>query len=239
MENLPEKHEREQYFYDERTLAELADLVGHFERPCLLCAPMLGRALHERGRDVAVLDVDRRFADLPGFVEWDLCRPRPVGQAFDLILCDPPLVAAPLSQLFQAVSVLCRFDFTRHVAVTYLWRRRSAVLGTFVPFGLKAAGYQPTYATVEACERNRVEFFANFPLPDAWQTGRTRDRQARALVARLGRPAPAGGKDGSSNALLGEWRSAGFARTQVPSVGCRVRRSPCLDDPSNDVSCPV
>src|SRR5689334_2564510 len=81
-----EHHHREQYFFDEKTLRELADFVGSFERPCCLCAPMLGRELHRRGRAVRVLDVDRRFADLSGFVEWDLYRPRHLDEEFDLVL---------------------------------------------------------------------------------------------------------------------------------------------------------
>jgi hypothetical protein len=91
MDGPEEHHEREQYFFDEATLGELATFVSRFARPCLLCAPMLGRALHNRGRtNVRVLDVDRRFADLPGFVEWDLYRPTHLPDAFDLVLCDPP-----------------------------------------------------------------------------------------------------------------------------------------------------
>jgi hypothetical protein len=65
---LTEQHKREQYFFDQEALDALTNLLVFFERPCLLCAPMFGRHLHLRGRDVRVLDVDRRFADLPGFV---------------------------------------------------------------------------------------------------------------------------------------------------------------------------
>ena len=55
---MHENHAREQYFFDAPTLDALAVFVATFERPCLLCAPMLGRVMHERGRKVRVLDVD-------------------------------------------------------------------------------------------------------------------------------------------------------------------------------------
>ena len=164
MNTCQERHQREQYFFDGPTLAELADLVERFERPCLLCAPMLGEELHRRGRDVCVLDVDRRFRHLPGFVEWDLTAPRRLGEEFDLILCDPPFFQVPLSTLFDSVRVLCRYDFTRPVMVSYLVRRQFALLGAFVPLGLGPTGYRPRYASVQPCEPSEVEFFANFDL---------------------------------------------------------------------------
>ena len=168
-----ELHAREQYFFDADTLEALADFVGRFERPCLLCAPMLGRALHERGRDVRVLDVDRRFADLPGFVEWDLYRPRHLDEAFDLVLCDPPFFNVSLSQLFTAVRLLCRFDLSHRVMISFPLRRSRALLGTFAPFGLAPTGYSPGYLTVQRCAKNDIEFYANFDtgLPPAERRG--------------------------------------------------------------------
>jgi len=40
---MEERHQREQYFFDRETLAALSDFVSRFERPCCLCAPMVGR----------------------------------------------------------------------------------------------------------------------------------------------------------------------------------------------------
>jgi hypothetical protein len=164
--NWPEEHHhREQYFFDERTLGELAEFVASFETPCCLCAPMLGRELQRRGRAVTVLDVDRRFADLRGFVEWDLYRPRHLERELDLILCDPPFFNVSLSQLFTAVRLLCHFDLTRKVMISYPVRRQNAILGTFAPFNLAPTAYHPTYLTVQKCEKNEIEFYANFDLP--------------------------------------------------------------------------
>ena len=159
-----EHHHREQYFFDQKTLDELAAFVSTFDRPCCLCAPMLGRELHHRGRNVRVLDVDRRFADLPGFVEWDLYRPRHRDDEFDLIVCDPPFFNVSLSQLFTALRQLCHFDLTRKIMVSYPVRRARAIVGTFSPFNLTASGYKPGYLSVQQCEKNDIEFFANFDL---------------------------------------------------------------------------
>ena len=163
---LPEEHHhREQYFFDGQTLGELANFIGLFQSPCCLCAPMLGRELHHRGRKVAVLDVDQRFGDLPGFVEWDLYRPKHLDQEFDLIVCNPPFFKVSLSQLFTAVRLLCHFNLTRQVMISYPLRRRNAILGTFAPFNLAPTGYRPGYLTVRQCEKNDIEFYANFDLP--------------------------------------------------------------------------
>lgn len=125
---------------------------------------MLGRELHRQGRIVRVLDVDRRFADLDGFVEWDLYRPRHLDEEFDLVLCDPPFFNVSLSQLFTAVRLLCHFDTTRKVMISYPVRRQSAILGAFAPFVLRPTGWRPTYLSVQKCEKNDIEFYANFEL---------------------------------------------------------------------------
>lgn len=159
-----ENHQREQYFFDEETLRTLGDLVESFSRPCCLCAPMIGRELHRRRRSVRVLDVDRRFADLPGFVEWDIYRPRRLDEEFDVILCDPPFFNVSLSTLFKAIRLLCHFDLTRKVMISYPRRRADAVVKVFAPFDLRPTGCKPGYLTVQKCEKNDIEFFANWDL---------------------------------------------------------------------------
>jgi len=156
-----EDHEREQYFFDPPTLEHLATFAAGYERPCCVCAPMLGRALHARGIEAAVLDVDRRFADLPGFVEYDLARPVPVGASYGLILCDPPFFTVSLSALFRALRAIAGFDRSQPLLVSYLERREAALLRAFAPFGLAATGYAPAYLTVPGDDRNRIAFYGN------------------------------------------------------------------------------
>jgi hypothetical protein len=156
-----ELHEREQYFFDPPTLAHLAEFVAVYPHPCCLCAPLLGRALARRGVDVAVLDIDERFAATPGFRRFDLHRPEWVGEEFGLIVCDPPFFGVSLSRLFAAVRLLSRHDERQPLLIAYLARRADNILGTFARFGLEPTGYRPGYQTVQRVERNEIEFFGN------------------------------------------------------------------------------
>jgi hypothetical protein len=158
---MEERHEREQYFFTRETRAALVEFASAYERPCCLCAPSLGRAIAEAGRDVAVLDVDERFADLPGFRRFDLHRPAWLGEEFDLILCDPPFFTVSLSRLFAAIRTLARNDFRQPLLLTYLDRRRHNVVGTFAKFGLEPVDAFPDYVTVKACAKNDIRFFGN------------------------------------------------------------------------------
>ena len=76
---MEERHAREQYFFDEATLDHLAAYVASWPSPCCLCAPLLGQRLVELGVDVAILDVDERFSDVPGFRRFDVYRPDWLG----------------------------------------------------------------------------------------------------------------------------------------------------------------
>jgi hypothetical protein len=158
---MEERHEREQYFFDPPTLDHLAAFVSTFDNPCCICTPLLAKAVVARGRPVRILDVDERFASLPGFIHYDLYRPTWLGERFDLIVCDPPFYGVSLSQLFTAIRTLARHDYAQPLLVAYLRRRSANLLGTFARFGLAPTGYCPGYQTVQACARNEIEFFGN------------------------------------------------------------------------------
>lgn len=179
MEPLPvkleERHEHEQYFWDDQTLARLCDIVAPFENPCLLCAPMLGVAMAKRGRPVTSLDIDERFESVPGFMKWDAYRPRHLANEFDLIVCDPPFFNMRLSQLFAAIRTLHHFDTSRSVLVCFLERRENAILGTFSPFGLGPTNFYPTYKTVQRVDKNVVRFYSNFDIEQEESNGSNPD----------------------------------------------------------------
>ena len=158
-----EKHELEQYFFDESTLTELAGVLRSFDNPCVLCAPLLGQRLAGEGVGIRILDVDERFAGTPGFLRWDLFRLDWLDESFGVIFCDPPFFNASLSRLFAAIRTLSHNDFSQPLLLTYLSRRAHNLLGTFAPFGLGRTGYRPGYQTVRKCERNEIELFANVP----------------------------------------------------------------------------
>ena len=158
---MDERHENEQYFFDGATLDHLSAFVSGFERPCCICAPMLGRALARRGKAVRILDIDERFADTPGFRSWDLHRPKWLGESYDLIICDPPFFNISLSRLFVALRTLAQNRFDQPLLISYPTRRSSNLLATFHRFGLRATGYAPHYLTVQESERNAIEFYGN------------------------------------------------------------------------------
>jgi len=145
---MHENHRREQYFWDGPTLAALAEALEPYSRPVLLCAPMLGQYLHEQGRTVVVLDTDRRFTELPGFRYWDIHRPEWLGFKPDLILCDPPFYSVKLDRLYRALMNLTGHDPCVPLTLSWLARRRHALLGTFARFDLQEVPFRPSYVTV-------------------------------------------------------------------------------------------
>ncbi|MEM6258306.1 MAG: hypothetical protein AAGI37_08335 [Planctomycetota bacterium] len=162
---MQENHANEQYFFDAPTLRRLRVVVARFSAPCVLCAPLLGRSLHEHGQAAAVLDIDERFADLPGYRRWDVSRPEPIDQALGLILCDPPFFSVSLSQLFRAIRLLAKFDTSTPIAIGYLARRERALLGAFAPFNLQPSAFRLGYQTVQyQAGRNDIRLYTNFDL---------------------------------------------------------------------------
>jgi len=163
---MDERHENEQYFFDQATLDHLAAFAGGFERPCCLCAPMVGQRLAQAKVPVRILDIDERFASCEGFRRWDIHRPKWLGETYDLIICDPPFFNISLSRLFTALRTLAQHRFDQHLLISYPTRRAANLLGTFDRFALRPTGYAPSYLTVQNVERNAIEFYGN--LDETW-----------------------------------------------------------------------
>lgn len=161
-----ELHENEQYFFAEPTLTHLATFLARFTAPCCLCAPLVGRRLTEQGVAVTILDIDERFATVPGFRRYNLYHPEWLDREFDIIVCDPPFFNVSLSQLFAALRLLSHNRFEQPLLISYLQRRSAAILGAFARFGLQPTGYLPSYQTVQVVERNVIEFFGNLEQAD-------------------------------------------------------------------------
>lgn len=161
---MHENHAREQYFFTDDTCAALVGMLTPWPRVCLLCAPRLGEVMVAQGAQPAILDIDTRFAGVPGFQQWDCNRPQHLGQSFDLIFCDPPFFNLSLSRLFTAIRLLADFDLTTPLVLAYLSRRARAICGTFAPFGLQPVDWYPSYNTLVKHPRNHIQLFANVPL---------------------------------------------------------------------------
>lgn len=158
---MKERQEIEQYFFDEVTLDDLARLASRFDNPCCLCTPSLGEELEKRGVRAATLDLDARFTHLRGFRPYDLARPERLSERFGIIICDPPFLTISLPQLFTAIEVLSRGDFSQPLLINYLSSGARQITRVFAPFGLQPTGYHPGYKTIQNVGRNRMELFSN------------------------------------------------------------------------------
>jgi len=159
-----EDHSNEQYFFDDATRAWLVEWLQPFESICVLCAPTLGSALIDAGRTPAILDIDERFAQLPGFIKWDINRPTHVPQRFDVIFCDPPFFNVSLRTLRSAIEMLAHYDPSQKLALCYLTRRKAAVLKSFRAFGLREIGKRMEYESVVPGVKNEIELLGNFQI---------------------------------------------------------------------------
>lgn len=160
---MDERHENEQYFFDALTTTHLAAFLSRYRNPCCLCAPRVGRELVEQGTCATILDIDERFAQLPGYRHYDLSRPVWIKDTFDLILCDPPFFNISLTRLLAAIRLLSHYDDQQPLLICYLKRREKNLVRTFERFNLKPTGYFPSYETVQSGPKNEIEFFSNVP----------------------------------------------------------------------------
>ena len=160
-----ERHEIEQYFWDDATIARVADVAQKFESVCALCAPLLGAELNRRGQSCRILDIDARFVALDGYESYDLYRPNWRAETYGLIVCDPPFWKVSLSQLFGAIRLLAHYDWAQPLLICYPQRRGANLCGTFARFGLQPIVrpeiWRATYRTLPAEKLEAVIFFSN------------------------------------------------------------------------------
>ncbi|MEL7169013.1 MAG: RNA 2'-phosphotransferase [Bacteroidota bacterium] len=164
MPTIDERHDREQYFFDADTRDALADALAAYDHVCCLCAPTLAEALAKRGQQVTLLDLDERFAHVPGFQRYDLTKPEWLESEFDVIVCDPPFFTVSLTQLRQALATLSHHRTEVPVLVSYLTRRDRKLLTTFADYDFRPTGFFPSYETVADTQKNEIQFYGNVPL---------------------------------------------------------------------------
>ena len=80
---IEEKHENEQYFFTEETAEFMVQTAMKFNKICCICCPSVGKRLEEKGADVTILDIDKRFSNLSGFKYWDIKQPEYLAEEFD------------------------------------------------------------------------------------------------------------------------------------------------------------
>ena len=102
-----EDHRLEQFYWDEPTRARLLKRLGEYRAPLLVGTPSLAVDAENAGLPYLLLDVDERFAFLPGFRRYDLFDNAETPEFdCDAILCDPPFANFELDQLRTALTRL-------------------------------------------------------------------------------------------------------------------------------------
>ena len=173
--SFPEHREHQQYFYSRKTANLIIDAVFHHfnydtdavqEQFACLCAPSIAEILHhDHGLSVTLLDIDTRFAHLPGFHRFDLLAPEvppsmPSG-GFSLVLFDPPYFDLPVSSMKTAVDSIA--SKSAHLMVGFLRRDESLLLKHFPTLARTAAVME--YDRVRDSRWSNYALYANCDLP--------------------------------------------------------------------------
>ncbi len=150
-----------QYFFTEDCASDLVQKLDRFANPCCLCSPMIGKKWQEMGRIVHILDIDERLDFLPGFRKFDITRPEPLSDIFDVIIVDPPLDLS-LEVVLDAVNMVTRKKYDTKLAILHEAKTADCLLKHFEAYGLSPTYYNPVYCHVRKSARHQFMFYANF-----------------------------------------------------------------------------
>jgi hypothetical protein len=158
-----------QFFYTAATARRLAASLDAYARPCCLCTPRLAWEWFVRGRTVRLLDYDQRFSSLPGFRRFDLLRPEPLGEDFDVIVVDP--VYYPAHTVARAVRVLMPSPPTAALYMSFPVQRESELLSAFADYGLRPLKTRLTWCNVKREDQGKFRLYGRAPLPERRRDG--------------------------------------------------------------------
>ncbi|MBB4212579.1 putative N6-adenine methyltransferase [Rhodothalassium salexigens DSM 2132] len=152
-----------QFFYDARTARRLADALDGYRAPCCLCTPRLAAEWHRRGRTVAALDIDTRFAFLPGFRRFDLNAPTAIDAVFDAMIFDPVFqAAATLRRPVELALKASRAHGPVDLFVTFPRERESDLLASFAEFELRPLRFPLVYNNVKPDQQHRFGLYGPY-----------------------------------------------------------------------------
>lgn len=152
-----------QYFFTDDCARDLVCKLNRFANPCCLCTPMIGKIWQEMGRVVRILDIDERLNFLTGFKKFDIRRPEPLNESFDVILVDPPL-DLELEVVLDAVNTVTRKRYETNLAILHETNTANSLLKHFEPYRLSPTYYNPVYCNVRKSARHQFMFYANFDI---------------------------------------------------------------------------
>ncbi len=151
-----------QFFFTEETAKALVEKLDRFEHPCCLCTPSLGNEWHKKGKEVRVLDIDKRFDFLPGYRYYDLRKPEYLNETYDVIILDP--IFFPPEFLLRVINVLTRNNYNQRLLIVYKTSMEKHFLEVFEEYGVFPSNYYPDYPHVSEAGKKEFMFYANFEI---------------------------------------------------------------------------
>ena len=151
-----------QFFYTGETAARLADALDVYQRPCCLCTPRLALEWFKRGRIVRLLDYDERFQTIAGYRSFDLLKPEPVHEDFDVLIFDPIFVGAPI--LARAVRVVLASSAKADLFMTFPVDRERELLAAFSAYHLQRIDFPVSCCNIKPDYCNLFSLYGTRPL---------------------------------------------------------------------------
>ncbi len=153
-----------QFFYTAKTATRLVDAMDHYQQVCCLCTPRLAREWQQRGRTVDLLDCDNRFAELPGYRQFDLLSPEVIDKQYDCVIFDP--VFLPAATLRAAVDAVIGDKQTAQtdLFITFPGQRGAELTRAFHDYGLRRLAFKLEYCNVKPAFQDEFKLFGTREL---------------------------------------------------------------------------
>ncbi|KAL2634209.1 hypothetical protein R1flu_005688 [Riccia fluitans] len=165
-----ERHDLEQYFWTRSTVDALCRALTFESALCCLSTLSIAQAFWVQvDRCVPLLDIDTRFSYLPGFRYWDLrdipSLPIDEGEAFRVLVFDPPFFYISMNDLHRAVLAVCKGNTKTRLLIGFLVREEANLLKVFKDFNLVRTKFVLEYATVKPNKWRNYALYSNDDLP--------------------------------------------------------------------------
>ncbi|CAB4038258.1 Hypothetical predicted protein, partial [Paramuricea clavata] len=103
--------------------------------------------------------------DLTTYQSSDILTPENQDETFRVVICDPPFFYIPMAQIFEAVEMICKGDFSTKILIGFLKREEATLLKTFAPFRLSRTNFPLEYADVKSNKWTNYALYSNIDLP--------------------------------------------------------------------------
>ena len=173
---ISERHDREQYFWNRETIDTFLTALQAWtlNRVCCLCTPTLAHVFWtEHQREEYCLDIDERFAYIPGWRYFDLLKPEEYvpseTEEIGVVVFDPPFFSIPVEQMKVAIERVLGLHNESQRAVKMIagFRKRDSkkFLEVFAGFGLKRTKTVLGYVSIKTGKWANYTLFSNVDLP--------------------------------------------------------------------------